>query len=726
MKSRVCFPRLIGQSLPFLAVIGFAFLIPAVTASGPPLPKEDSPAPLLSAPSAVYSPADEARKTRRGDDLPGKRHGLRLDPRQISYELGPLAAGEIERRAPNQIGRNRALGLLSKTLGVKVTDSDGSKIRILAITSPGAKALRVHFSGFDLADGDEVYVYGHAEDGPLAGPYAGRGPLGDGDFWAEITDGDIVVIEHHIKGRERGFLISEVAHIYADLQEGAVTPQVLDCEIDASCDGGELNNAVGRIILIDGGGVFVCTGTMVNNLRGDFTPLFLTAAHCVATEEVARTAQIIWFYQTTHCNSGSLRRDIAISGEGATLLATSQAADSTLLKVRGPIPSGVVYSGWDPTPRGEGARGIGLHHPGGGVPPSMASFLRIARGRINGAFNCGATGLMNGYFVEYTSGTVEPGSSGSGLFDADGQGLVGVLSCGPANPACFRNGFLYGKFSDFYPVAKTFFDQGAGGVDCVESVAPTQQTFGINGGAGSVSVTAAPTCAWTAISNVSWITITSGSSGTGSGVASYAVAANPTGNIRNGIITIQGKPINISQEGINCNYALAPQSQSFPGFGGAGNVTVTAPTGCNWAAARNASWITIASGGTGDGNGTFTYTVAANLGSTPRNGRITVGGQALDISQGAGPVITGAAVSGKRLIVTGVNFASGAELFIDGVKQKKTKNDAANPTTALVAKKSGKKIAAGQRVILQVRNPDGNSSQEFSYAPPAAIAVGRR
>jgi ferredoxin-NADP reductase len=45
--------------------------------------------------------------------------------------------------------------------------------------------------------------------------------------------------------------------------------------------------------------------------------------------------------------------------------------------------------------------------------------------------------------------------------------------------------------------------------------------------------------------------------------------------------------------------------------------------------------------------------------------------------------------------------------------------DEMNPTSLLVARKSGKKITPGQTVTLQVRNPDSQLSNEFSFTRPA-------
>ncbi len=84
------------------------------------------------------------------------------------------------------------------------------------------------------------------------------------------------------------------------------------------------------------------------------------------------------------------------------------------------------------------------------------------------------------------------------------------------------------------------------------------------------------------------------------------------------------------------------------------------------------------------------------------------------------PQILNAAVNGKQLLVLGESFAAGAVLLMDGEKQKKTGNDETNWDGLLVARKSGVKIAPGQTVVLQVRNPDGQVSNEFSFTRPAS------
>jgi uncharacterized delta-60 repeat protein len=82
------------------------------------------------------------------------------------------------------------------------------------------------------------------------------------------------------------------------------------------------------------------------------------------------------------------------------------------------------------------------------------------------------------------------------------------------------------------------------------------------------------------------------------------------------------------------------------------------------------------------------------------------------------PQITGAEVSGKKLYVYGNGFDFDADVLMNGAVQKKTTNDSASPSTMLIAKKTGKKIDRGETVILQVRNPDGTMSNEYSFTRP--------
>jgi hypothetical protein len=66
---------------------------------------------------------------------------------------------------------------------------------------------------------------------------------------------------------------------------------------------------------------------------------------------------------------------------------------------------------------------------------------------------------------------------------------------------------------------------------------------------GNISVLADNACPWTATSNDSFITVTSGGSGTANGTVSYSITANASANPRIGTITIAGQPFTVTQLG---------------------------------------------------------------------------------------------------------------------------------------------------------------------------------
>jgi sugar lactone lactonase YvrE len=82
--------------------------------------------------------------------------------------------------------------------------------------------------------------------------------------------------------------------------------------------------------------------------------------------------------------------------------------------------------------------------------------------------------------------------------------------------------------------------------NCVALINPSSAVAPAGGGAGTIPITASDGCSWTAASNVSWIAITSGSSGSGSGSVGYSVAAD-TGTARIGTLTIGGQTFTVTQ-----------------------------------------------------------------------------------------------------------------------------------------------------------------------------------
>jgi PKD repeat protein len=180
-------------------------------------------------------------------------------------------------------------------------------------------------------------------------------------------------------------------------------------------------------------------------------------------------------------------------------------------------------------------------------------------------------------------------------------------------------------------------------VNCAFTLSPTSQSVGVSGGNQSLNVLTQGGCFWKAASNASWLTIISGHSGTGDGTVSYAVAANPTTEMRTGTLTIAGQMFTVTQEGIICTYTVAPTTFNFSGAGGAGGVDVVTANVCEWSIMIHDDWITLGDGGgetsptrvNNFGSSTVTFTVAVNNTSSPRTGALTIAGQTVTITQAA-------------------------------------------------------------------------------------------
>jgi uncharacterized repeat protein (TIGR01451 family) len=122
---------------------------------------------------------------------------------------------------------------------------------------------------------------------------------------------------------------------------------------------------------------------------------------------------------------------------------------------------------------------------------------------------------------------------------------------------------------------------------------------GAAGGATNVSVTSASgSCTWNAVSNSSFIHVTGGSSGAGSGTVNLNIDANTTGSSRSGTLTIAGQTVTIFQ-------------RAFP------VITWSNPADIIYGTALDGTQLNA----TANTPGAFTYTPAAGtvLGKGPHN-----------------------------------------------------------------------------------------------------------
>jgi lysyl endopeptidase len=182
------------------------------------------------------------------------------------------------------------------------------------VISPGAKVLRVHFSGFSLAPGDYLTISG--PDGSEPQSYEGNGPYGDGDFWSLTLDGNEAVIALHGGASPGyGYRIDSIAHGDFPLDDvESIVAADNDCKSGYENVACHQNNpqfwtgqqAVAKLTFQDNGNMYVATGWLVIAKNKN---TLITNAHNLTDDKVARTTSVDFNYQTPKCDGGPPERD---------------------------------------------------------------------------------------------------------------------------------------------------------------------------------------------------------------------------------------------------------------------------------------------------------------------------------------------------------------------------------------------------------------------------------
>jgi len=189
------------------------------------------------------------------------------------------------------------------------------------------------------------------------------------------------------------------------------------------------------------------------------------------------------------------------------------------------------------------------------------------------------------------------------------------------------NASLDGRSAAIDVSGSAFTVNQSGTAGCSYTIEPDDDDFGVAGGTGTVSLSTASTCAWTARSTVGWIRVTAPADGqgTGSQVLSYAVDANPDADSREGTVLIGDQTLVVIQAGTRaCDYSVSPVSIS--GCVGALDRTIDVVTqsACPWTASVNVDWLSIVVGQTGRGSGSIRFRAPDNYVGTARAGLVMV------------------------------------------------------------------------------------------------------
>jgi len=324
----------------------------------------------------------------------------------------------------------------SEDSGAWETMPSGELVWRIHIASPGARSLGLLFDRFELPASGRVFLYDRARSTVL-GAFTRETRQPNGKLAVQPLLGDELWVEYAQAAGDPApqLRIGEVVHDYVGILDELRVEEPLalmgaGCLVDANCPEAkpyyDVKSAVMMVLM--GGGL--CSAGLLNDTAGDGTPYFLTANHCGDMTNVVA----VFDYERSGCGAGASSQSHTISG--ATLLAASPTYDSQLYRLSSapPKPYKPFYAGWDRHST-QPKKSISISHPSGN-PRKFAMDTQAPKSQ--------ATRFQ----VFWTTGTIEGGSSGSPLFNAD-KHVIGPACC-VTNFVCGNQTTWYGRFDLFY------------------------------------------------------------------------------------------------------------------------------------------------------------------------------------------------------------------------------------------------------------------------------------
>ena len=105
-------------------------------------------------------------------------------------------------------------------------------------------------------------------------------------------------------------------------------------------------------------------------------------------------------------------------------------------------------------------------------------------------------------------------------------------------------------------------------VRCQPTLAPSASAYSSTGGTGTLNISVARDCAWSASSQAAWIVITSGREGQGDGSVAYRIDGNGDPVARRGALAVGDARIELAQEAAPCRYQVSAPADPVASEGG--------------------------------------------------------------------------------------------------------------------------------------------------------------
>ena len=166
---------------------------------------------------------------------------------------------------------------------------------------------------------------------------------------------------------------------------------------------------------------------------------------------------------------------------------------------------------------------------------------------------------------------------------------------------------------------------------CQPSFDATPRSFAAGGGRASIAVTVARECSWSASTASGWVAIVAGAQGQGDGAVTFEIAGNPDPILRQGTLAIGEGRVELTQQAAACRFDVSSPPAMVIAAGGGLPAQVRTHSACDWSAASEVSWVTVAPAA-GRGNADLSLTVTPNTGAE-RSGTVVLAGERLSLVQ---------------------------------------------------------------------------------------------
>jgi hypothetical protein len=357
---------------------------------------------------------------------------------------------------PYRFGKTHQVNINPENSGVWTSLSSGSRIWRLQIHSDKAYAIGLFFKNYQLNKGVRFFVYS-PDKSSIKGAFTAQNNKKSKVLSVLPLSGEDIILELDVpEGVDYGdFELSGIVHDYKNAfgKNTNNTKASGSCNVNVNCPEGddwqnEKRSVVKYTFVDDGGGTYMCTGALINNVRNDATPYLLTANHCISSSTEAASTVFIFNYESELCNGTTGPTDQTISAADLVATPASWSLDFSLLKLSSDPPKdyNVYFAGWnrDTAPA---ASGTSIHHPSGDIKKISFDYDPPVTG------NYGSGTITNSHWniLAWDLGTTEGGSSGSPLFD-ENHHIVGDLTGGDASCSYNYNDY-YAKFDmswDYY------------------------------------------------------------------------------------------------------------------------------------------------------------------------------------------------------------------------------------------------------------------------------------